>query len=151
MIKNIFDVAVTNEVIDRINRLTPESKPLWGTMSVSKMLAHCNVTYELVYTDKHAKPNPYMKLILKLLVKKLVVGEKPYKQNLRTAPAFIITDEKEFDKEKETLIEYIRKTQQLGGEYFNGKESNSFGALTQQEWNNMFYKHIDHHLRQFGV
>lgn len=151
MIKNIFDSAITNEVIDRINKLTSESKPLWGTMSVAKMLAHCNVTYEMVYSDKHAKPNPIMKFILKLLIKNKVVGEQPYKHNLRTAPAFIIKDEKEFEKEKSTLIEYNRKTQQLGGQHFNGKESNSFGPLTQQQWNNMFYKHLDHHLQQFGV
>ena len=34
---------------------------------------------------------------------------------------------------------------------FEGKESNSFGPLTKGEWNNMFYKHLDHHLSQFGV
>ncbi len=151
MIKNIFDPTVANEVIDRINKLTPESKPLWGTMSVAKMLAHCNVTYEMVYSDKHKKPNAFMKFILKLLVKEKVVGVKPYKHNLRTAPAFVIKDEKEFEKEKSILVEYIRKTQQLGGVHFNNKESNSFGPLTQQEWNNMFYKHLDHHLCQFGV
>ena len=43
----------------------------------------------------------------------------------------------------------ITKTQQLGENYFEGKESNSFGKLTASEWNNMFYKHLDHHLSQF--
>ena len=77
MIKNIFDCATTNEEIDLINKLTSINKPLWGTMSVAKMLAHCNVTYEMVYTDKHAKPNPIIQFILKLLVKNKVVGEQP--------------------------------------------------------------------------
>ncbi|MCJ8164098.1 hypothetical protein MKJ04_04535 [Pontibacter sp. E15-1] len=31
------------------------------------------------------------------------------------------------------------------------QESHSFGRLSSQEWNNMFYKHLDHHLSQFGV
>ena len=47
--KNIFTPEGTNEVINRINLLTPTAQPYWGKMSVSKMLAHCNVTYELVY------------------------------------------------------------------------------------------------------
>ncbi len=151
MIKNIFELSVVNEIIDRIKRLTADTKPLWGKMSVSQMLAHCNVTYEMVYDDIHPKPNAFMKFILKLLVKNKVVGEKPYGHNLRTAPSFLIKDEKQFEKEKARLIEYIRKTQQLGAAHFNGKESHSFGKLAQQEWNNMFYKHLDHHLSQFGA
>lgn len=121
-------------------------------MSVAQMLAHCCVSYELVYEEgKHPKPNAVMKFIIKLMAKGTVVGETPYKKSLRTAPAFIITDEKNFEAEKTRLIQFIFKTQELGENYFDGKESHSFGVLTKAEWNNMFYKHLDHHLRQFGV
>lgn len=149
--KNIFNNAVVTETINRIDKLTPDTKPLWGTMSVSKMLAHCNVAYELVYEDKHPKPNALMKFFLKFFVKATVVGEKPYKKSIMTAPAFIIKDEREFNKEKARLIDHIMKTQQLGESYFDQKESHSFGVLSKSEWNNMFYKHLDHHLQQFGV
>ena len=80
-----------------------------------------------------------------------MVNGIPYKKNIQTAPEFIIKDSKNFDLEKNRLIDYLIKTQQLGGDYFDGKESNSFGKLTKQEWNNLFYKHLDHHLTQFGV
>jgi len=149
--KNIFQADVTSEVIERINRLQPNTPQLWGKMNVSKMLAHCNVSYELVYDNTHPKPNALMKLIMKAFVKNIVVSEKPYKRNSQTAPSFLITDEKEFEKEKTRLINYLNKTQQLGESYFDGKESHSFGKLTKTEWNNMFYKHLDHHLSQFGV
>ena len=149
--KNIFQADVTSEVIERINQLQPNTPQLWGKMNVSKMLAHCNVSYELVYDNTHPKPNALMKLIMKAFVKNIVVSEKPYKRNSQTAPSFLITDEKEFEKEKTRLINYLNKTQQLGESYFDGKESHSFGKLTKTEWNNMFYKHLDHHLSQFGV
>lgn len=149
--KNIFDAQVTQEIIDRINQLTPETQAKWGKMSVAQMLAHCNVTYEMVYTDKHPKATGLKKFVLKLLVKSAVVNEKPYPKNSRTAPQFLISDERVFATEKQRLIDYINKTQQLGGAHFEGKESNSFGALTQTEWNNSFYKHLEHHLTQFGV
>ena len=151
MIKNIFNSAVTSELVDRINRLTPETQGQWGKMSVGQMLAHCNVSYELIYEDKHPKPNAFMKFVLRNLIKNMVVGEKPYKRNMNTAPAFRMTDPKDFEAEKARLISYINKTQQLGGAHFEGKDSHSFGALTQEEWNNMLYKHLDHHLVQFGV
>jgi len=151
MIKNIFDPAIIGEVVSRINKLSPATQPLWGKMTVSQMLAHCCVTYEMLYDNNHPKPSGFIKFILKNFIKKMVVGEKPYKHNTRTAPAFLMTTEKEFEKEKSRLIDYVQKTQQQGGAYFEGKESHSFGALTQTEWNNMFYKHLDHHLSQFGV
>ena len=149
--KNVFDLATTTELSKRINQLNPQTQPLWGKMNVSQMLAHCNVTYEMAYEDKHPKPNALMKFVLKLLVKNTVVNEKPFKKNGQTAPAFLITDEKNFEAEKNRLVNYIQKTQQLGRNHFEGKESHSFGNLTSSEWNNMFYKHLDHHLSQFGV
>lgn len=149
--KNIFDKEVTQEVLRRIDTLIPESKPLWGKMNVSQMYAHCNVTYEMVYEDKHPKPNFVLKFILKTFVKSKVVGEVPYDKNGQTAPQFIMKESKCFEQEKKRLVEYILKTQELGADAFDGKESHSFGALTKAEWNVMFYKHLDHHLTQFGA
>lgn len=149
--KNVFKKEDSTEIINRINKLTANSTPLWGKMSVGQMLAHCNVTYEMVYDSKHAAPNGFAKLMLKLFVKNLVVTEKPYKKSSQTAPAFIIKETKDFETEKARLINYITKTQELGESHFDGKESLSFGALNKTEWNNMFYKHLDHHLNQFGV
>jgi hypothetical protein len=150
-VKNIFKIEVTNEVIERIEKLTMNSQPNWGKMSVSQMLAHCSVTYEMVYTDKHAKPNVLTKFMLKLFVKKIVVSEKGYAKNGRTAPQFLIVDEEDFQTEKKKLIDYIKNTHELGTTYFEGKESHSFGKLSSVEWNNSFYKHLNHHLDQFGV
>ena len=148
---NIFLVIDSNDVIHRIQRLSTDSQPLWGKMSIGQMLSHCNVTYEMVYETNHPKPNTFVKFILKMLVKNKVVNEVPYKKNESTAPQFIIKESKDFEIEKARLINYIVKTQELGETFFDGKESHSFGVLTKQEWNNMFYKHLDHHLNQFGV
>lgn len=150
--ENVFDAKDAQHYIDRINKLTAESKGLWGKMTVDQMLAHCNVSYEMVYEpEKHKKPGAIAKFILKNFVKPKVVGEKAYTQNGPTAPQFIISDQKNFNEEKKRLIGFIQKTQQLGASAFDGKESFSFGKLKAQEWNNMFAKHLNHHLAQFGV
>ena len=148
---NIFTKEVSDKVIQRINELKPNSQPNWGKMNVSQMLAHNNVTYELVFENNHPKPNFFMRFIMKTIVKKIVVSETSFKHNSQTAPAFVIKDSRNFEAEKNRLIEYINKTQQLGEANFDKKASHSFGTLTQIEWNNMFYKHLDHHLTQFGV
>ena len=148
---NIFTKSVSDTLIKRVNSLTPATQPKWGKMSVAQMLAHCNVTYELVYEDIHPKPNFFMHFILKTFIKNVVTSETPYKHNSRTAPQFLIKEDKDFETEKKRLINFINKTQQLGETEFNNKTSHSFGVLNKTEWNNMFYKHLDHHLTQFGV
>ncbi len=150
-IRNLFDPKESQETIVRINSLNSETQPLWGKMSVAQMLAHCNVAYELVYEDKHPKPKGFKKFLIKLFAKNIVVGPKPYKKNSMTSPIFIISDARDFEKEKKRLIDHIEKTQQLGGSHFNNKESHAFGPLSEKEWNTLFSKHLDHHLQQFGV
>ena len=148
---NIFTKPVADTVIQRINNLTPTTQGLWGKMAVAQMLAHCNVPYEMVYDNTHVRPNAFARFMITLLAKNAVVSEKPYPKNSRTAPAFLIKDDRDFEAEKNRLIAYITRTQALGENHFDGKASNSFGNLTKTEWNNLFYKHLDHHLTQFGV
>lgn len=149
---NIFSKEVADSVIQRIEKLTPETQPLWGKMDVSQMLAHCTVTYRYLYEpEKFKKPNFLLAWVLRTFVKKGVTNEVPYKRNISTAPDFIIRDKRNFENEKKNLITYIQKVQQEGSSAFDGRASFSFGKLTVEEWNNMFYKHLDHHLTQFGV
>lgn len=152
MIQNIFDKQVSEEIISRINRLSPDTKPQWGKMNAGQMLAHCNVTYRYTFEpEQFDKPNAFKKFLLRTFIKKIVTSEKPYQRSIRTAPEFIMTESKNVDAEKNMLIANIRKAQQLGESYFEGKENFSFGKMTAKEWNTMFYKHLDHHLAQFAV
>lgn len=149
--KNVFHLTDKSEILYRINKLTPDTQRKWGKMTVSQMLAHLNVSYEMIYESNHPKPNFLMKFILKSFIKGMVINDQPYKRNGKTAPAFVIKEDKDFETERTRLINYVDKTQELGVAYFDGKESHSFGVLNISEWNNMLYKHLDHHLSQFGV
>lgn len=151
MLLDSFQASTTKSLIDRIGQLSPDTQPIWGTMSVDQMLAHCNVGYDINLTDKYPRPKGLKKFLIKLFAKKLVTSEQPYKKNSRTSPVFLIGDERNFEKEKRELIENINKVEALGKDYFENKESHAFGPLKSNEWSNLFYKHLDHHLTQFGV
>ncbi|WP_213188781.1 DUF1569 domain-containing protein [Cloacibacterium caeni] len=150
--QNVFDAQDAQEYINRINNLTPETPRKWGKMSVDQVLAHLNVAYDLTFTsEKFPKPSFIAKFLLSRFVKPKITNEIPYKQSLPTSPAFIIADERNFEEEKAKLIGNIQRVQQLGREAFEGKENINFGKMTAQCWNNMFAKHLNHHLEQFGV
>lgn len=150
--KNIFDINDTQKLKSRINQLNNKSQAKWGKMDVAQMLAHCNIAYEMTYEPNNfKKPRGLKKWLLKTFIKNIVVGPKPFTKNGRTSPEFKISTSKEFEKEKQRIIDYMDQTQQLGASHFEGKENLSFGKLTTKEWNNLFYKHLDHHLNQFEV
>lgn len=149
--KSVFDPRDVAELTDRINRLTPATTPQWGKMTVGQMLAHCNVSYEMLYDNKWPKPGPLKRFIINLFVKQAVVGPKPYGRNTPTAPQFRQKAPKDFATEKQRLMDYLQRVLKEGEGAFEGRESHSFGPLTKGEWNTMFYKHLDHHLTQFGV
>lgn len=75
-IPNIFQATEVAQLIERINMLSPSTKPLWGKMYADQMLAHVNVAYEMAFEDLHPKPKGFKKLILKLFVKKAVTGPR---------------------------------------------------------------------------
>jgi hypothetical protein len=92
-----------------------------------------------------------LRFILKNLVKKSFVNALPLKKNSSTAPEMLIKSPKDFEEEKSRLIAYLQKTVKMSEAFFDGKDHPGFGVMTKQEWNNFYYKHLDHHLTQFGV
>lgn len=153
--ESLFESDVAESLVSRIQALTPDSQAQWGTMTVAQMLAHCSVpfdqAYDPDYQTAHPRPPRFVRAILRLVVKPTVVGPKPYKRNMRTVPAFVVSDERDFAVEKARLIDYVRQLQRDGAGAFEGRQAHSFGPMTASEWNVLFHKHTDHHLTQFGV
>jgi hypothetical protein len=148
--KNIFNEADRNEILQRIEKLTPESKPLWGTMNVAQMMAHCANAAKMPTGEIATKRVGFPINLLGKLVKSKVLAEGPLRKNSHTAAEIKVTDPKEFDTEKTNFIRAVKK---LSAE--NAVEKNAvhpfFGSMTPEEWGRINYKHADHHLSQFGV
>ena len=103
-IKSLFDNTAYREIINRVNKLSPDSQRLWGKMQVAQMLAHCKQAFKVPLTDK---PMPRMLLgsLLGWMVKSKLYNETPWKQGLPTSPDFVIKDLRDFETEKNALLE----------------------------------------------
>ena len=147
-VKNLFDPAVKRDIIDRINKLTPQTKQLWGKMNVSQMLAHIQMPILIAY-GKHQPKGSFLLRLIGPLFKSKLWDEQPYKQSLPTDPTFVMTgSEKEFEKEKSAALELLNK---FSNETIVGEHHPVFGKLTRENWSKATWKHLDHHLKQFGV
>ncbi|MBC7523286.1 MAG: DUF1569 domain-containing protein [Flavobacterium sp.] len=74
-----------------------------------------------------------------------------FKKNLPTAKEFKITFELDFEKEKANLKAKIYELGQKGEDVIKVKTHPFFGKMSPSEWGVLFYKHLDHHFKQFGV
>ncbi len=148
--KSLFDKEAYDEILRRINSLTPQSQRGWGKMEVAQMLAHCKEAFKVPLSDKKM-PRIFMGLMLAWMMKSKMYNESPWKKNLPTAPSFLIKDQREFDLEKGELTELISKFYTAGRGNVGKFPHPFFGKFTQEQWGKSMYKHLDHHLKQFGV
>lgn len=147
-IKNLFDPTVKQEIIHRINTLHPDSQPQWGKMNVAQMLAHLQMPIAIAYGTHQPKGSFLLRLIGPLFKSKLW-DDKPWKQGLPTDPTFLtVGTGKEFEQEKSTLLDLINRFSESA---IVGEKHPIFGKMTKENWSKATWKHVDHHLRQFGV
>lgn len=147
-IKNLFDPAVKQDIINRINTLSPASTPIWGKMNVAQMLAHLQFPIGIAFGTQQPKGSFLLRLIGPLFKSKLWDGS-PWKQGLPTDPTFITTGtDKDFEKEKAALLGLLNRFSESA---IVGEKHPIFGKMTKENWSRATWKHIDHHLRQFGA
>jgi hypothetical protein len=149
--KNLFDAARVAEVKERLAHLTPESGRLWGTMTPAQAVAHCAAALELAVGDK---PSPRMLLgrLFGRIVKPLALGnDEPMRRNTPTVTGLAVKDDRDLDAEREKLRGLIDRFAAGGPQGCTPHPHAFFGRLTPEEWAVLSYKHLDHHLRQFGV
>ena len=146
-VKNLFDPAVKQDIIDRINKLTPESKALWGKMNVGQMLAHLQMPIG-VADGTHQLKRTLMGRLIGPMIKSILYNDKPFKHDLPTDKSFIMTDPKDFEKEKQKLIQMVSNFTEAN---IVNETHTFFGKLTKEQWSKGTWKHLDHHLQQFGV
>ena len=148
--KTMYDAATLQEILSRVDALDPSAKPAWGKMNASQMLAHCNQTLRVV-TGKMNLPRTLIGRILGPMVRSAYVGETPLRKNSPTNPEFVITDTRDFAKEKEFYKALVKEFHEGGEAKCTRHPHSFFGPLTPEEWGRTTYKHLDHHLSQFGA
>jgi hypothetical protein len=135
---------------ERIERLNPSASPKWGRMTARQMVCHLNDSFRVGMGEKYASP---ASSLLQRTVIKWVAIRAPLKwpPGVPTRPEIEQgvggTPPGEWDRdcaELLGLIDAFADRQTFG-------EHPVFGTMKQRDWLTWGYRHLDHHLRQFGV
>lgn len=148
--ESLLSATENQGIVNRIEKLSALTQPLWGKMRVEQMLAHCQVALRVASGEQKLKRN-FIGFLVGGFAKKKLLEEKPFDKNMPTAPDFKVKDERNFDKEKATLLELVKQFTKNGEAGITKEPHPFFGKMNTQEWDTLQWKHLDHHLRQFGV
>jgi hypothetical protein len=148
--RSITDPAAHASIIARLISITPLTARVWGRMTPAQMLLHCRNQIGLGTGDVSAKamfPSP-----VQWLAKQTFGFVLPWSRNLPTAPEMVAYghDGLDFNGEMNALRDSISAFVALPEDaHLEGHPI--FGKMSKDEWGKIIYKHLDHHLRQFGA
>jgi hypothetical protein len=146
---NLFESTAAQEVLSRLGHITATTPANWGKMNAAQMMAHCQAPFKVYFGEMKMKRS-LIGYLFGNMAKKKLFGPKPWARNLPTAPEFKIAGEREFREEKQKLVAYIHRFAEEGYTV-TATTHPFFGRLSSQEWAMLAYRHLDHHLKQFGV
>ncbi|HNV27505.1 MAG TPA: hypothetical protein PKJ83_00115 [Cyclobacteriaceae bacterium] len=136
MKKNLLDKAVCDQLIDRVKDLTPSNTPRWGEMNPTEMLLHCNICNRQILNEGRGDEKTTFKQYLLRIVALYIAPN--FKRGIKSEARNItkgMIDNVHFEEQKKDF-----------------PNRNKPMTLTHPAFGNITaYKHMDHHLRQFGV
>ena len=152
--KNLFDLTLAEDRKQRIMRLQPGSEREWGNMTVAQTLAHCTSGIQMATGVINPRRATFPAIVFGLLIKPLVFADdKPMRRNSPSSPELFPVNptQRDFEHERAQLIATIDSFVTQGAVCCSQHPHPFFGRLKPRQWAILMYKHIDHHLRQFGV
>ena len=150
MKKNLFNAAAAESIIQRVQQLQPDTAPLWGKMNATEMLRHCNsCNAEILEQERGDKKTTVKQFLLRILALYLAPN---FAKGISSEPHHNFAgkvDSSQFEPQKGAFIRLIRELHATKRPLTLTHPA--FGNISTREWGIAAYKHMDHHLRQFGV
>jgi hypothetical protein len=149
-LKNLFQPEAVEEVVSRVETLQPSAQRQWGKMDVAQMMAHCSAALDMA-SGRLNPPRIFIGRLIGPFIRPIYTNEKPFSQNNPTDKQLVVSDPRDFAREQERLKRCLREFHEGGEAKCTRHPHPFFGELTPQAWGRGMYKHLDHHLRQFGA
>lgn len=138
-------------LIGRVEKLTGEEKALWGRMTINQMMSHLVQSGDLPFVATLPDKSNFM---IRTFLKPLVLYVLPMPKEVKTSPEMDQQEQgrepQDFEEDKRLATDSINRLAAISADH-DCLHHPFFGKMSAKEWAVIGYKHIDHHLRQFGV
>jgi len=151
--KTLANPENKREIVRRLGAIGPGSQRRWGKMTVAEMICHLSDALRVAMSEKQAKPisNWFSRSIMKWAGLGLPMQ---WPHGVSTVPECEAgvggTRAAEIESDLRDLRELFERFTRQPRD-FEYAEHAIFGRLTEEQWMRWGYRHLDHHLRQFGA
>jgi hypothetical protein len=146
----LFDVTTSREVLRRLEAFPPDAARQWGSMTPAQMMEHTARVLELAMGQRGDGRQLFIGKVIGRFFFRKFVGPEPFVKGAPTGTDYKIVEEPEFAATKRRLAGLIKQFQDRGPSLCEGQVHPFFGRMSADQWGVTQYKHVDHHLRQFG-
>jgi hypothetical protein len=145
--KSVWNKAARENLLHRIDKLTPDTRAKWGKFTAPQMVAHLTEAMRMALGELPVKSRNT--IFRRFPIKQFIIYLAPFPKGAPTAPELLAGTPAEWNAAVQTLKETINRF--ALGNHQRFPEHPAFGTISRRGWGVLAYKHIDHHLKQFGV
>lgn len=150
--KSLHNAEDFNEIVERLNFLTVNAKADWGKMNAAQMLSHCNKILKVANGELILpKINPFLKLIGIITKKEMWLLNNGIPPNMPTFDLVKVNNNCSFESCKTEILKSLEKFQIISQEGKLPEQHPLFGVMSHKDWGFLQFKHLNHHLKQFGL
>jgi hypothetical protein len=134
-------------ILQRLQRVRPDAKPAWGSLDAPRMLCHVADQMRVALGDIPAQAvhSFASRTFLKFLV--IRTGFQPPRGKIQTAPEMLTSQPTSWDADLSACLALAERVARGSAQAVHPR----FGPLSPEEWGRLCWKHLNHHLVQFGV
>ena len=149
--ESMFAPGTREAIAERIRKIEPGTKGEWGTMTPPQMLAHCRLGVQMATGGRPLKRALIGRLLAWMVRGRFLNTDAPLAKNSPTDPKLLEATATDVDAEREQLLKELDAFCALGLGGMPAYPHPFFGKMSPEQWDRLMAKHLDHHLRQFGV
>ncbi len=148
--RSLRDEKGRQSILDRLEALTPEHPRLWGRMKPVQLLPHLAGGLRLALGERKLEASPPGP-VRGALLRYLAIHCLPWpKGKIQSPPGAFGTPSLGWNRDRDVVAELIERFATTPpGRLADAHPS--FGRMRPRDWDVLQYRHLDHHLRQFGV
>jgi len=153
-VKTLAEERVLAGLVSRLGNLTPDSGRLWGTLTAAEMLCHLGDAGESVLglrIPPGSRPSGVRRPVLKWLI---LYTPMPWPKGVKTRPGVDPKREGtrpgDFERDRTRVITGLLALAAAPAERLSPAHF-MIGPMSRRDWHRWAYRHVDHHLRQFGL
>ncbi len=150
--KSLFDPGRRDELLRRLDGLRPDTPRRWGRMTAHQAVCHLNDSFRGILGERPipVRPAGLRRRIIRFVAFTLPI---PWPKGVPTSPE-IDAEKKgsppgDFASDVTALRSAIVRFAETGGRGIG--PHHVWGEMSPAMWGRYGYRHVDHHLTQFGA